>query len=105
MISEDLSCRIKSLRDPTRKMSKSDPDPKSCVMIEDTPEQITAKVKKSLTDFTSQVTFDPETRPSVANLITIHSLSSDKSIEQICEEVKHLDTGQYVKLIKLITSD
>lgn len=96
MIAEDLSCRIKSLRDPSKKMSKSDADPKSCVMIEDTPDQITAKVKKALTDFTSQVTFEPETRPSVANLLTIHSLASNKTIEQICEEVKQFDTGQYV---------
>lgn len=95
MISEDLSARIKSLRDATKKMSKSDPDPKSCVMIEDTPDQMIAKVKKALTDFTSQVTFDPENRPSVANLLTIHSLASNKSIETICEEVKHMDTGQY----------
>ncbi|KAL7035413.1 hypothetical protein ACKWTF_008357 [Chironomus riparius] len=95
MISEDLSCRIKSLRDATKKMSKSDPDPKSCVMIEDTPDQMIAKVKKALTDFISQVTFDPVNRPSIANLLTIHSLTSNKSIETICEEVKHLDTGQY----------
>ena len=31
MIAEDASCRIKSLRDPAKKMSKSDADPKSCV--------------------------------------------------------------------------
>lgn len=101
MISEDLSCRIKSLRDTTKKMSKSDPDTKSCVMLTDSPEVITSKVKKSITDFTSAVTYEPESRPGVANLLTIHSLASNKSIEQICEEVRHLDTGKY----KLIVAD
>lgn len=94
MIAEDLSCRIKSLRDPTKKMSKSDLDPKSCVMLTNTPDEITSKVKKAITDCTSEVTFEPEARPGVSNLLTIHSLATNKSIQQICEEVKHIDTGK-----------
>lgn len=94
MIAEDASCRIKSLRDPTKKMSKSDLDPKSCVMITDTPEVIISKVKKAITDFTSEVTFEPESRPGVTNLLTIHSMVSGKSIQQICDEAKDIDTGK-----------
>lgn len=94
MVAEDASSRIKSLRDPTKKMSKSDPDPKSCIMITDTPEAIAAKVKKSITDLTSAVTYEPEARPGVANLLTIHSMVSGKSIDKICEEVQGIDTGK-----------
>lgn len=94
MIADDASGRIKSLRDPTKKMSKSDPDPKSCVMITDKPEVIKEKVKKAITDFTSEVTYEPETRAGVTNLLTIHSMISGKSIQQICDDVKHLDTGK-----------
>lgn len=46
MVAEDLSCRVKSLRDPTKKMSKSDPDPKSCLMLTDTPDVLIEKCKK-----------------------------------------------------------
>lgn len=94
MVAEDASCRIKSLRDPTKKMSKSDLDPKSCIMITDKPEVITSKVKKAITDFTSEVTFEPESRPGVTNLLTIHSMVSGKSIQQICEEAQNIDTGK-----------
>lgn len=94
MVAEDASCRIKSLRDPTKKMSKSDPNTKSCVMITDAPDVITSKVKKAITDFTSEVTFEPETRPGVTNLLTIHSMVSGKSIQQICDEAKNIDTGK-----------
>lgn len=94
LIAEDLSCRIKSLRDPTKKMSKSDPDPKSFINLLDTPDEIRSKLKKAITDFTSAVTFDPENRPGVANLLTLHSLASNKTPDEICEEVKHLDTGK-----------
>lgn len=94
LVAEDASCRIKSLRDPSKKMSKSDLDPKSCVMITDTPEIITGKVKKAITDFTSDVTYEPETRAGVTNLLTIHSMVSGKSIQQICDEAKNIDTGR-----------
>lgn len=94
VIAEDASGRIKSLRDPSKKMSKSDPDTKSCIMITDTPEQIVEKVKKAVTDFKSEITFEGDTRPGVTNLLTIHSMVSGKSISQICDEVKHLDTGK-----------
>lgn len=92
----ETSGRIKSLRDPTKKMSKSSEDPKSTIDITDTPEAILSKVKKAITDCTSEVTYDQETRPGVANLITLHSLASGKSPEDICTEVRGLDTGKWV---------
>ena len=94
MMADDASCRVKSLRDPTKKMSKSDPDQKSVITITDTPEMIIEKIKKSITDFTSEVTYEPEKRLGVTNLITIHSLISGKSPDQICESVKELNTGK-----------
>lgn len=94
MVAEDASSRIKSLRDPSKKMSKSDPDTKSCVMITDKPDVIVEKIKKAITDCKSEVTYEPETRPGVTNLLTIHSMVSGKSIEQICREAEGLDTGK-----------
>ena len=90
------SCsRIKSLRHPEKKMSKSDGDEKSRIEILDSPEDIVAKVKKAVTDCTSAVTFDPEKRPGVANLLVLDSLVSGKNIEKIVEESSRLDTSQY----------
>lgn len=80
-------------------MSKSDPDDKSRILLTDRPEQILEKLKKSVTDFTSAVYDDPKTRPGVSNLISIHSLMSGISIEQIVSEASDLDTGKFV-LIK-----
>lgn len=94
MIADDLSARIKSLRDPTKKQSKSDPDPKSRITLRDTPDQMLKNIKRAITDFTSEVTYDPENRPGVANLITIHSLTTNLTPQQICEEAKNLNTGE-----------
>jgi tryptophanyl-tRNA synthetase len=86
--------RLKSLRDPSKKMSKSEQDPKSRIEITDTPDNILEKCKKAVTDFTSEVTFDPEKRPGVANLITIHSLLTGMDPAEICEQNIGLDTGR-----------
>lgn len=94
IIADDPSSRIKSLRDPSKKMSKSDPDSKSRIMLTDTPDQLLDKVKKALTDFTSAVTYDPIERPGVANLLTIHSLMTGTSVEDLCEQSQDVDTGK-----------
>ncbi|XP_033216803.1 tryptophan--tRNA ligase, mitochondrial [Belonocnema kinseyi] len=100
IISNDAK-RIKSLRDPNSKMSKSCPDSKSRLDLIDEPKVLLNKVKKSVTDFTSEVTYDPKNRPGVANLVKIHSLLTGKSPEKICEEAQGIDTGRY----KLVLAD
>lgn len=76
-------------------MSKSDPDAKSRIEITDDPDTVVEKCKKAMTDFTSAVTYDPATRPAVANLITLHSLCSGLEPDRICQENQSLDTAQY----------
>ncbi|XP_043524170.1 tryptophan--tRNA ligase, mitochondrial isoform X2 [Frieseomelitta varia] len=98
---KDASQRIKSLRDPSKKMSKSDQTSKSRLDILDKPEILIEKLKKAVTDFTSKVTYEPEKRPGVSNLVTIHSMLTGKSPDQICSEVEGLDTGKY----KLVLAD
>lgn len=95
ILEDGMWCRLRSLRKPENKMSKSEPDPKSRIGLMDTPDDIVEKVKKALTDFTSEVTFDLEKRPGVANLIMIHSLCTGQSPEDICQSMIHLDTGKY----------
>ncbi|KAG5890965.1 hypothetical protein JTB14_028643 [Gonioctena quinquepunctata] len=93
--------RLKSLRDPTKKMSKSDPDPKSRICITDKPEDIVRNIKKAVTDFTSEVTYNPEERPGIANLISIHSFVTNKSVDEICRDAQNINTGEY----KLVVAD
>ncbi|OXU31168.1 hypothetical protein TSAR_006480 [Trichomalopsis sarcophagae] len=93
--------RIKSLRDPTQKMSKSCSDVKSRIDLMDEPDVLLNKVKKAMTDFTSEVTYEPEVRPGVANLLNIHSMITGKTPEEICKEAEGLDTGKY----KLMLAD
>lgn len=78
--------RIMSLQDPDKKMSKSDENEKNFVSIIDSPKQIQKKIKSAQTDSDTVVTFDPEKKPGLANLLTIYSVLSEKSIEDICKD-------------------
>ena len=75
-----VGARIMSLQDPTRKMDKSDPNPNAFLSMLDSRDDIIKKCKRAVTDSDACVRYDPENKPGVANLITIYSLCTGKSI-------------------------
>lgn len=75
--------RIKSLRDGTKKMSKSDPSDASRINLKDDKDTIISKLKKAKTDSIAQISHDEEERPEVANLLRLYSSFSGKNIEEI----------------------
>ncbi|XP_076238779.1 tryptophanyl-tRNA synthetase, mitochondrial isoform X2 [Calliopsis andreniformis] len=99
LINDNASQRIRSLRDPSKKMSKSSTDSKSKIQVLDEPDILLERLKKAITDCTSEVTYEPEKRPGIANLIAIHSMLTGKTPNQICLEVQGLDTGKYKLLL------
>lgn len=60
-----------SLKEPNLKMSKSHEDPRSRILITDSPEDVHKKISLALTDSTSGLSYDPVGRPGVANLLEI----------------------------------
>jgi tryptophanyl-tRNA synthetase len=74
---------ILSLQEPTKKMSKSDPNPNGAVFLLDDADTITKKVKRAVTDSGSEITFD-DARPAIKNLLTIYQLITGKTAEE-CE--------------------
>jgi tryptophanyl-tRNA synthetase len=63
--------RVMSLIDPTAKMSKSHPNPKSRILLTDGEDAIKSKIKAAVTDSIDGITYDPEARPGVSNLIDL----------------------------------
>ncbi|XP_048835110.1 tryptophan--tRNA ligase, mitochondrial isoform X2 [Brienomyrus brachyistius] len=91
--------KVKSLRDPTSKMSKSDSQKLATVHVTDSPEDIVLKFRKAVTDFTSEVTYDPERRPGVSNLVAIHAAVTGLSVEAVVEQAHGLDTARYKQVV------
>ena len=81
-----VGARIMSLGNPTSKMSKSDPT--GCVFLMDSPEEIARKFKRAITDSDTErcVRYDPENKPSVANLMNIYASVTGKSFDEIESE-------------------
>ena len=73
-----VGARVMSLSSPENKMSKSDKDPNGTVYLLDRPEDIMRKFKKAVTDSDTErcVRFDVESKPGVANLMSIYSALS-----------------------------
>jgi tryptophanyl-tRNA synthetase len=78
-----VGARVMSLQDPTSKMSKSDENEKSYVSIIDTPKKIQKKIKGAVTDTGTVVSFDKEEKPGISNLMTIYSVLSGMSMDEI----------------------
>ncbi|MFB6465337.1 tryptophan--tRNA ligase [Cytobacillus sp. Hz8] len=78
-----IGARIMSLQEPTKKMSKSDPNKKAFISLLDDPKVIEKKIKSAVTDSDGIVKYDPENKPGVSNLLSIYSILSDKPIEEI----------------------
>ncbi|XP_061697498.1 tryptophan--tRNA ligase, mitochondrial [Syngnathoides biaculeatus] len=91
--------KIKSLRDPSSKMSKSDPHSMATIYITDTPDEITLKIRRAVTDCTSEVTYHPETRPGVSNLVAIHAAAATIDVDEAVSQARGLDTAAYKNLV------
>jgi len=74
--------KINDLQDPTSKMSKSSASGSGVIELMDTPEINTKKIKSAVTDTGREVTFDEKAKPGIANLLTIYSALTGKSISQ-----------------------
>ncbi|NBO62892.1 MAG: tryptophan--tRNA ligase, partial [Proteobacteria bacterium] len=81
--------RIMSLKDGTKKMSKSDESEASRINLTDSEEDIVQKIKKAKTD--NDLIPDSESkltnRPEARNLINIFSILSGSSIEKTLKEL------------------
>jgi tryptophanyl-tRNA synthetase len=87
--------RIMSLQEPTAKMSKSDADPNSYILLTDTPDMIRTKIKKAKTDLGREVVYNEKEKPGISNLMVILSLCSGQTLEEI--SAKYDGYGQFKK--------
>ena len=88
------AARIKSLQDPTKKMSKSDDNVNAWVAILDTKDDIIRKFKRAVTDSDSRVIMS-EDKPGVSNLISIYSAVTGKTTEEVEREFDGKGYGDF----------
>ncbi len=67
-----VGAKVMSLQDPTKKMSKSDTNPKASIGMLDTPDMIVKKFKSAVTDSEAKVYYG-DGKDGINNLMTIYS--------------------------------
>lgn len=92
LIGQDGS-RIMSLTNPTKKMSKS--EPAGAVFLTDTPEDISKKFKRAVTDSENIIKYDVENKPGISNLLAIYAVIKNISIKEAEAYFKDFQYGQF----------
>ena len=93
-----VGARIMSLSDPTRKMSKSDPED-TFIAILDEPNVIRKKVRRAVTDSEALVKYDVENKPGVSNLMSIYSAVTGKAFAEIENEFVGKGYGDFKEAV------
>ncbi|CAL8070960.1 unnamed protein product [Calicophoron daubneyi] len=83
--------KINSLRNPVKKMSKSDGLEAGIIYVTDDPDTIRQKVKRAQTDSIRSITYDPEERPGVSNLLRILAAVEERDLNEIVQEASAWD--------------
>ncbi|GEN30667.1 tryptophanyl-tRNA synthetase [Cerasibacillus quisquiliarum] len=90
-----VGARIMSLKDPLKKMSKSDENKKGFISMLDEPKQIIKKIKSAVTDSEGIIKYDKENKPGVSNLLTIYSSCTGESIESLEKKYEGKGYGDF----------
>ncbi len=97
--------RIMSLKDGTKKMSKSDPSDLSRINLNDSKDTIINKIKKAKTDDKNlpENSKDLNNRPEVENLLGIYASLSDQKLETTINEFSGKNFSEFkTKLADLV---
>ncbi|WP_323766133.1 tryptophan--tRNA ligase [Marinovum sp.] len=86
---EGTATRVMSLRDGTKKMSKSDPSDASRINLTDDGDTIAKKIRKAKTDPEALPSEDKglAERPEARNLVNIYAALNDQTVTQVLSDV------------------
>jgi tryptophanyl-tRNA synthetase len=99
------TAKVFDLQNPQAKMSKSSASPAGIVWLMDDEKTTAKKIMRAITDTGASVVYDRETKPGVANLLTIFAVLGERSIESLENEFAGRGYGDLKKaLAELVTS-
>ena len=90
----EVGAKVMSLQDPTKKMSKSDENPNSVILILDDKDTIIRKFKRAVTDSDTEVCYR-EGKDGINNLMTIYSSVTGKDFASIESEFSGKGYGDF----------
>lgn len=97
------STKIKDLKNPNKKMSKSEENPNGVISLFDDLKAIEKKIMGATTDSDNLVYYDEENKPGISNLLNIASIMSGRKVEDIADEYRESGYGTFKKYCATVT--
>ena len=94
-ITPEVGARVMSLQDPTSKMSKSDTDLRSRLLLTDSPDQILRKIRAAVTDSERTVAYEWRSKPGISNLLELFSVATERPVENLAAEYRDAGYGRF----------
>ncbi len=94
-ITPAVGARVMSLQDPTSKMSKSDSDVRSRLLLTDSSDQIRRKIRSAVTDSERTVAYEWKTKPGISNLLELFSVATGRGVEELASEYRDAGYGRF----------
>ena len=98
-ISTKVGTKIMDLVDPSKKMSKTEDNPKGVICLLDDPEVARKKIMGATTDSEMKVKFDPENKPGISNLINIYAALTDRTTNEVEILFENANYGSFKKAV------
>jgi tryptophanyl-tRNA synthetase len=89
------AARVMSLRDGTKKMSKSDSSDMARINLTDDADMIAKKIKKAKSDMAEGISYNQEERPEASNLLQIYAALADMSVEAAAAQFARSNFAQF----------
>lgn len=90
-----VGANVRSLQDPSKKMSKSDENSNASIYLMDDADTVRRKFKRAVTDSDAEVRYDVENKPGISNLMDIYGSVTGKNNEEIEKEFAGRGYGDF----------
>ena len=91
--------KIMDLVDPTKKMSKTEENPKGVIGLLDDPAVARKKIMSATTDSEMSIKYDLENKPGISNLINIYASLTDMEVSEVEDMFKDSNYGNFKKCV------
>lgn len=100
-----VGTKIMDLVDSTKKMSKTEENPKGVICLLDSPESAKKKIMGATTDSEMCVRFDMDNKPGISNLINIYASLMNIEIKDVEEKFANSNYGEFKREVALVVSN
>ena len=94
-----VGTKIMDLVDPTKKMSKTEDNPKGVIGLLDSPDVARKKIMSATTDSEMSVRYDPDNKPGISNLINIYAALTGDTIQSVEDRFKNSNYGEFKRCV------